>query len=349
MKKLFLIVVLVSFLANCAGDDLNQENEIAVPVSVEEIKLKSIEEFLDATGTALSTKEAQLRSEITGYYKLLVNRSTGKTFKIGDFVKEGQQIISIDDPEYRNNIRIDLKKLQLEQSKSEYEKQKSLFDKGGVTLTQLKTAELNNINEEYSYENAVIQLEKMNVKAPFSGVIVDISYYTPGVKISQNSPLLKIMDYKKLYLEVNLPEKNLDFIKSNQPARIMNYSLPDDTLKGFVTQKSPAIDSGTRTFKASLSIENPDLKLRPGMFVKAEIIIDKKDDVIVIPKDIILAQERGKTVYVVEKGASDRRIITTGLENPTEVEVTTGLKENERIVTRGFETLRNRQKVKIIK
>ena len=88
---------------------------------------------------------------------------------------------------------------------------------------------------------------------------------------------------------------------------------------------------------------------RPGMFVKTEIIVARKDSAIVIPKDIILTRQRGKTVYVIIKGASEERIITTGLENPEEVEVTSGLSVNERLVVKGFETLRRRQKVKIIK
>jgi RND family efflux transporter MFP subunit len=157
------------------------------------------------------------------------------------------------------------------------------------------------------------------------------------------------MDYSKLFLEVNLPEKQLNVLKPNLEARIMNYSLPDDTLSGKVTQISPAIDEVTRTFKSVLQINNEDWKLRPGMFVKAELVTASKDSTVVIPKDIILSRKRGKTVYVVVKGASEEREITTGLENPESVEVTKGLEVNDRLVTKGFETLRNRQKVKIIK
>jgi multidrug efflux pump subunit AcrA (membrane-fusion protein) len=85
------------------------------------------------------------------------------------------------------------------------------------------------------------------------------------------------------------------------------------------------------------------------MFVKADILINQKDSVIVIPKSIILSRQRGKTVFIVDRGIASERIIETGLENITEVEVTRGLSKNERIVTSGFETLSNKSKVKIIK
>ena len=71
---------------------------------------------------------------------------------------------------------------------------------------------------------------------------------------------------------------------------------------------------------------------------------------IVIPKDIILSKRRGKTVFVVERGAARERTITTGLENPEYVEVTRGLKKDERLVVKGYETLGGRStKVKIIR
>jgi RND family efflux transporter MFP subunit len=150
-------------------------------------------------------------------------------------------------------------------------------------------------------------------------------------------------------MEIKLPEKNLSNVKVNQPIRIMNYTLPDDTLMGKITQLSPAIDPDSRTFKGSVIIENPNLLLRPGMFVRGELIIARKDSVIVIPKDIILSKQRGQTVFIVERSAAIERIITTGLENPDEVEVIRGLSPNDRLVVNGFETLVNRSRVTIVR
>jgi multidrug efflux pump subunit AcrA (membrane-fusion protein) len=85
------------------------------------------------------------------------------------------------------------------------------------------------------------------------------------------------------------------------------------------------------------------------MFVKIETIVAQKDSVIVIPKEIILSKRKGKTVYIVEKGAAQERIINTGIENADFVEIREGLKVGERLVTKGFETLHNRSKVKIVR
>ncbi|NOZ60370.1 MAG: efflux RND transporter periplasmic adaptor subunit [Calditrichaeota bacterium] len=349
LKSTILLLGMIVFLIGCGGQQGDTGAEVAVPVSVQEIKKKPIEEFLTATGTVKAIKEATLKSETSGLYRLATNPKTGKPYGLGDFVPQGAVIIYLDNPELESSIMIESKKLELEVSKQELEKQKSLYEKGGATYRDLKNAEKSYMNAQYSYENAKIQLAKLKIVAPFGGVIVDLPYFTSGVKVDAGQTMVKMMNYRRLYMEVNLPGKWLGQVKENQPVRVMNYTMPEDTLPGRISQVSPALDSDTRSFKSTILVENPDWKLRPGMFAKAEIVIARKDSAIVIPKDVILVKRRGKTVFVAEKGAALERVISTGLENPDEVEVTDGLKENERLVIKGFETLRHRSKVKIIR
>lgn len=349
MKERFVLLFAVLLLINCGGPETGSDSEIAVPVTVEEITLKPIEEFYATTGTVSAIKNVTLRSETSGLYRLATNPRTNQPFKLGDMVSRGQVIIYLDNPELENNAAIDSKKLNLDISKQEYEKQQSLYEKGGVTLRELKAAEKAYIDAKYAYENVLLQLSKLKIIAPFDGFIVDLPYYTPGTKVEANQTMAAVMDYRNLYMEISLPEKQLNQIAINSPVRVMNYALPKDTLRGKISQASPALNPDTRSFKALVNIDNANLILRPGMFVKAEIVVARKDSAIVIPKDIILDKRQGKTVYIVEKGAAQERTIATGLENPTEVEVVEGLNKNERLVVKGFETLRNRSKVKIIR
>jgi len=348
-NRMIVVLVVYLILMSCGAQQSGSEADIAVPVTIEEVKYKPIEEFLTTTGSVKAVKDVTLKSETSGYYRLAINPRTNKPFALGDFVKEGQVIIYLDNPELEYNTKIESQKLNLEISKQEFEKQKSLYEKGGVTYRELKNAEKLYMDAQYTYESAKLQLAKLKITAPFDGVIVDLPYYTPKTKVDVNQKMVQIMDYRKLLMEASLPGKELGRVKVNQPVRVMSYNLPEDTLKGHVTQVSPALDPDTRSFKAAIDIDNPDWLLRPGMFVKAEIIVASKDSAIVIPKDIIIASREGKTIYVVDKGAARRRIISTGLENPDYVEVTEGLKIEERLVVKGFETLRDRSKVKIIR
>jgi RND family efflux transporter MFP subunit len=348
MKKL-LIPLTVILLVSCNNNPENQGSDITIPVTVAEVKSGTIEKYIDITGAVKPVKEVQLKSEIAGNYVLKTNPATGRPFVLGDKVNAGSVIIELEDKEYENTVKLNSLKLNLEITKQVFEKQQSLYDKGGVTLSELKNAEINYINANYSYEEALLRIQKMNVKAPFTGAIIDLPYYTPGVKVDASASMVRLMDYSNLHLEVNFPEKTMGEIKTGQLVRITNYTLPEDTLKGSVTQLSPAIDPETRSYKGLILISNPGLKLRPGMYVKGEVVVASAKNAIVIPKDIIISKQRGNSVFVVEKGIAFERVVEFGLENPMEVQIVSGLKLNEQLVVKGFETLRDQSKVKEMK
>lgn len=352
MKTILFIPLIFTALlfVSCNNQGQSESTELAVPVSVEDIKPNSIRQFITTTGTVNATSQMVINSEMAGDYYLQTNPATGRPFRLGDKVSEGQVIIRLENEEYENNIAIEAVKLNLEISEQEYEKQKSLYEKGGVTLYELRNSEVSKTNARYNYENAQIQLAKMNIVAPFTGVITELPYYTKGMRVASGSHMVTMMSYNKMYIEINLPEKNIAEVKTDQKVLVTNYTLPEDTLTGSVTELSPAISSETRTFSGIIEIQNPALKFRPGMFVKADIITASKDSTIVIPKDVILSGGRGKYVFVVGRNSNaDDRWITTGLENQDYVEVLEGLEINDRLIVGGFETLRDNSKVKIIR
>ena len=351
MRKTCLLISLLiisMIIFACSGDDQSLDVQATIPVSVTEVTLGAISEPVTTTGTVQAIKDAVLRSEIDGYYRLNQNPATKSAFKMGDWLPAGTTIAFLDNPQRENEIKFDAKKLSYETWQREFEKQKSLYEKGGVTLSELQTTEANLINARYDYENAEILLAKLKITAPFDGFLVDLPYYTPRTLVSANSIIAKIMDYRQLLLTVNLPEKEMNRIKVGQKVHVFNYSVPDDTLRGTLTEMAPALDADSRTFKTQIIVQNKQNVLRPGMFVKAEIIIAERPNTIVIPKDIITTRRGNKTVFVVEKGAALERTINTGLQNRDNIEVLDGLKQGERLVVKGFETLRDRSRVKII-
>ncbi len=347
-KSIFIIATVIAF-TGCRNQEQNLNADVEVPVSVENIKLKSIEEFINTTGTAFPKGEITLKSKITASYYLEKNPESGRSWQLGDKIKAGALIARLEDKEYVNSIKLETNQLNLELSESELKKQESLYEKGGVTLKDLKTAGINYENAKSTVENAKLQLDKTRIIAPIDGVIVDLPYYTQSTQVETGSTITKIMDYQVMYMDVQLPEKYISVIKPGQLVKLTNYTIPEDTIIGSITQLSPAINAETRTFKGNISVNNPKFLLRPGMFVKADIVTNHKDSIIVIPKSIILSRQRGKTVFTVDRGIVAERIIETGLENVSAVEVTKGLEKNERIVISGFETLSNKSKVKIIK
>jgi membrane fusion protein, multidrug efflux system len=352
MKKLIkeiLPLLILVIISSCNSEDSNIKTDIKIPVSVVSIKPQNISRFIETTGTVYSFKEGSMKSEIAGVYRLQKNPATGRPFSLGDQVKAGQVLIRIEDKEFENNLQLEGKKLNLELAENNLHKQQSMYDKGGVTQTELKNSSISFVNAKYAYENAEIQQAKMSVRAAFDGVIVELPYHTDGVRIDQGQMLVKIMQYDKLLMDVKLPEKHLPEVTMNQLVQISNYNVvAKDTIYGRISQISPVINADTRTFQSTLEIKNEKRLLRPGMFIKAFILSEKRDGTIVIPKETVISRQDGKVVFTVENGIATEKKITTGLETMDVIEVTNGLKVNDRLVTAGFETLRNKSKVSII-
>ena len=350
-KKLLIGILLSAIFAtySCKQPNLGVSTTIEVPVGVIEVNNSSLEEFINTTGTVYPIKEVSLNSEMAGRYSLQINPSTGKEYALGDKVSARTVIIKLEDEEYYNNLRIKSKEVNFEISKQEYEKQQSLYEKGGVTMRELKNSEIGLINSEYDVESSKINLAKMSVKASFTGVISELPYFTKGTKVSSNTLLVKIIDYSSLYLETNLPEKYFTHVEKGLKAYITSYTSTNDTLIGEITQISPAIDPEARTFKCFVNVNNKSESILPGMFVKADLVINSSENTIVIPKDIIISKGRTKYVFVVERGVANMRTITTGLESDKNVEILGGLETGESLVSKGFETLRDNSRVKVLR
>jgi len=350
MKRLLYVsLAALIFAAGCRQQEQRLQADVEVPVGVTDVTRKSIEEVIATTGTVYPKGVIELRSRISATYYLGRNPRAGRQWQMGDRVMAGDVIARFEDKEYVNSVRLEAQELNLELAESELQKQESLYEKGGVTLRELNNSRVSYINAKYSLENARLQMERMQIVSTIEGVIVDLPYYTPGTQIETNSVIVKIMDYKTMYMDVKIPEKYLGTIVSGQPARLTNYTIPNDTIAAAVAQTSPAIDSESRTFKGIVTADNANFLLRPGMFVKADIVVNRKDSVIVIPKEIILSRQRGKTVYVVMQGRAVERVILTGLETNTEVEVIRGLNVDERLITSGYETLGPNTRVQILR
>ncbi len=348
-KAILLIAATSLALTACNKKQQGGSTELASPVSVKEIHKSSISKYNSTSGTAVSFASVELKSEMAGKYKLQRNPRTGVPYKLGDKVVAGEVIVKLENKEYENDIAIDSKKLSLDIARQDEAKNRAIYEKGGVTLSELRNAEVAITNAKYNYENAMLSLEKMNIVAPFSGVIVNLPHYTSSVQIASGTSIVSIMSYSKMIMEINLPESAINEVKAGQNVFITHYTLPNDTIKATVSELSPAISAETRTFKGKIIIDNEKLKLRPGMFVKADIVVKKADNTIVIPKEIVMSNRNRKYVYVADKGFAKVRDIKTGIEDNDNIEVLHGLKVEDQLIVRGYETLRDNSKVKIQK
>lgn len=348
-KSLILLGLAVCALGTaCKQETMSIETSSTIPVRVSELAPKSIQETVTATGTAFPIRDLNLSTEQAGRYQLRANPRTGVPFRMGDAVRAGEVLVALDNPEAVNSIAMDSKKLQFDSAQREFTKQQSIYDKGGITLKELSDAERAFVDAKHSIESATLALAKLEVKAPFSGVIVDLPHITEGGWTAAGTLVARIVDYSRLYADLTLPGKEMDRVARGQAVVVNDYGTAKSSLAGAVTQISPALDAASRMFKLKVEIPNPNLALKPGSFIKADIVVQNKANAIVIPKSVILDRGGTKIVYVVDRGLAAERRIKTGIESKDEVEILEGLRAKDQLIIEGFETLRGRSQVKVI-
>ena len=195
--RVLTLTALTVLMAGCRQENTMNRNEIPTPVSVSDITYGSISRVFTTNSTAISNAEAELSTEMAGKYHLQKNPATGKPYKLGDKVKKGALIVRIEDKAYENSISIESKRLNLELAEQEQAKTKSLYDKGGATLTEVKNSEVKIMNSRLDYENAEMNLEKMNIRAPFDGVIVNLPHFSEESKLNSGTSVVTIMVINK--------------------------------------------------------------------------------------------------------------------------------------------------------
>jgi RND family efflux transporter MFP subunit len=340
-----MITLLPMLLLACDSAEDKSAADLTIPVVVEKVKRGPIAAYVSATGTLRAKREEHVVAEVEGVLHL--GKNNGAALGAGARVQAGQPLAEIENKEYLLNVRVESQKLAMENAERELQKQEALYKEGGVTEKELELARRNALDARLNYEAAQIRANKLQLHAPISGFIANLQSNADGIRIPVGFRLCTITDYNSTLAQVNLPHTDLDQVQVGLEVKISNYALSDQVFRGQVTAIDPTIDPQTRTFTVTIEAANGKLLLRPGMFVKADIIIENRSDVIVIPKTALQTRDNRPVAFVVQGASAELREVTAGIETREEIEILDGLAEGERLVVKGHETLRDKSKVRV--
>ncbi|HUX48527.1 MAG TPA: efflux RND transporter periplasmic adaptor subunit [Dehalococcoidia bacterium] len=200
-----------------------------------------------------------------------------------------------------------------------------------------ETAKLNLEIAELSLESAELNLEKaVVIVAPFDGVVADISI-TEGKEISTATlatPAISLVDTSEIEMRGFIDEIDIAMVQLGQEANIILDALPDEEIKGSVAFISPVGTTlaGVVSYDTTITLENPVAELRDGMSATAEIIIERRDDVLSIPNRYIRGTLENPIVVVLVDEQEEEREITLGLTDGINTEILSGLQEGEEVV-----------------
>jgi RND family efflux transporter MFP subunit len=199
-----------------------------------------------------------------------------------------------------------------------------------------ETAKLNLEISELSLESAELNLEKAIIEAPFDGVVAGISI-TEGKEVSTATlatPAITLVDTGDIEMRGFIDEIDIAIVQLGQEANIILDALPDEAVKGEVAFISPVGTTlaGVVSYDTTITLENPVAGLKDGMSATAEVIIERRNDVLSIPNRYIRGTLENRMVVVLVDGQQEEREITLGLSDGFNTEVLSGLNEGEEVV-----------------
>ncbi|MCL6493410.1 MAG: efflux RND transporter periplasmic adaptor subunit [Ignavibacterium sp.] len=338
-KYFSLIILTILFLVSCGKKDSNNQNQTtqAIPVEVTVVKKSSIDREIELVGNLLAWREANLGAQTTArVQKIYVDA--------GSRVKEGDLLFEMDDTQLAQA------KIQYQVAKDNYIRLKPLYETGSISQSQFDQVKAAYETAEKTYQ---LLLTNTQFRAPFSGVVTakrlndgEVFLLAPG---GAGAPtIVSMMQINPLKLILNVSENNLKDVKLNQTVEITSDIFPNEVYKGNISRINPAVNPASRTFEVEVRIPNPNEKLKPGMFVRARILIGKSEGIIVNRSAAL--KQLGSTAYygfIVKDNVAKRVELTLGKEFDSKVEIINGLNEGDYLVTRGQGLLKDGSKVEI--
>ena len=291
-------------------------------------------------------QEAIVVTEARGFLSLGV-LAEGRKPTEGLAVEQGQVIARLDNEELMVGARLESRKLAVNNMRKTFDEKEVLVERGLVTQIEVETARKDLADAQSDYDDALLQIKKTKVTAPISGVLSEFIDATEKTMIDEGTQVCRIVDYGQVLVDLQIPNSQIRHIALGQPVRVIDYSYPDEVFDGDISSVDPVVDATTRTFRAVAMIDNPKQLLRPGMFVKAEIVVESHVDVVLVPREMVLMRGNREVVFVEESARAQMREIETGLEDEKFVEVLDGIEEGERLITSNYETLRSRTRVSV--
>ncbi|MCZ2355915.1 MAG: efflux RND transporter periplasmic adaptor subunit [Bacteroidia bacterium] len=302
------------------------DKEKPISVEVDTIRLKPLSEENAFTGTFEPNKETKISVETQGKINSIL-------VDVGDIVQQGQTLIQLDNSLLK--LQLQTVQVQIEGLEDDVKRYTILTQADAVQGVQLDKAQLGLKSAKVQKATIQEQINKTTIKAPFNGVVTAKlsevgAFAAPGV------PLLQITDISTLRFTVNVSENNLAQFQNNQTYQIRTDVYPDISLSGKITMIGSKANMGN-SFPVQFQVTNTkNLTIKSGMFGKVNFGESTQEKGILIPSSAII-EENGKTkVYLIKSGKAVLQTITTSRNIGNKTIVSSGLNENDIIVTNGF-------------
>ena len=316
------------------------QKEKAVLVELAEVKRGMIESILERSAPLESEVRVEVKARTSNpAIELLVEE--------GDKVSKGQVLLRLENDKQKNDH--DQALSQLEKTRIEYERQENLFKDNLISEQVFRNAKFDLSQRQLSAETAQRQLEYTEVRAPIKGTIT-LRSVKVGDNVSTGSTIFEIIDFESTVAVVHVPEQYLPQLRPDMAARLISNTLDDKIFPAHVKRISPIVEARAGTIKVTVGV-NQLGALRPGMWVDVELVLETKQDAVLIPKKSIVYDNDQTFAYKMHTSTNGVRSVKRQLVLPqnadkVHIEPIEGFAVGEKVVIAGQSGLKEDSKIR---
>lgn len=318
----------------------------AVPVEVTEIKIGSIERRKTFSGTLESPSEFMVAPKIGGRVELL-------NVDIGDTIERNQIVARLDDAEYEQAVLLAKADLAVaeanlveaqsayEIAERELERISELLKEGLASDSEYDSAKADQLAKQAklavskaqvkradaSLETAKIRQGYTKITAGWTGGddtrTVAERFINEGDMVSTNTPLLSIVELDPILGIIYVSEKDYVYLKTGQQAFLTTDAHPGEIFQGRISRIAPVFRQATRQARVELTLDNHELRLKPGMFIRTTIVFEKLKNALIVPEQALTKREYKDGIFVVNDDQKTVRWcpVKVGIRDNEEVQI----------------------------
>ncbi|GAA0683202.1 efflux RND transporter periplasmic adaptor subunit [Marinobacterium maritimum] len=326
MKKGILVLCIASLLSSSLPIRAEEGKPAGLPAEVVRVQPSLLEQSLTAVGVLQANESVMIRPEQSG-------RISEILFKEGEQISAGSPMFKLDTALYDAALAQAQARARL--SQLEYERAASLLEKrvGSRTERDTKLAQLR--VDEAEVALARTRLEKMTVRAPFSGT-TGLRLVSPGDFVSIGQDLVELTDSSSLKVEFSIPERHLQQLRNGQTLSLSIDALGEQEFQGEIYAISPSADPGSHNISVRARVPNTEGLMRPGLFARITIATARDEQALVVPEQSLILQGKQTLIMQVNDTNQVELVpVTTGSRRYGEVQILSGLKPGAVVVTAG--------------
>lgn len=331
---------------------ISKKNEIIAAAKTSEVKPEkpAINVVTLTLSPATIHDRINLPGSIEPWTRLRLMSKIGGTvtevlLREGDRVKKGDVLARIEATDYK--IALDRAEAAYRLAKSEYLRDKSIYEKGVIPTSALEAKKTTMQTARADYENAKLLYSRTTVTSPMNGIIRRMDAKI-GLQLSPGDPIAKILEIDRVKGVVGIPESDVTAVRRLNTINITVQALGNRQISAKVHFLSPSPETIARLYNLELEIDNRDGEILPGMFIRADIVKKTVEGAIVVPFYSVISRNNEQFVYTEEDGIARKHTVQLGIMEKWMVRITKGLKPGDRLIVEGHRDVEDGQKIKVV-